>query len=66
MSGGRACRCPEAARPIPERAWEVLDYRCNYSKFNGSRYTPSDYSLIQCRACHALWRTKAGYVDSLR
>lgn len=42
--------------------WRVLDRHCNYSKFNGSRYTPSDYSSCKCMKCKMVWRTKAEYV----
>jgi hypothetical protein len=65
MSGGPACNCPEAAKSIKERAWRVLDYKCNYSKFNGSRRTPSAYSAVQCNGCGRVWRTKASYVEEL-
>jgi hypothetical protein len=61
MSGGTVCRCG-----APRSAWEVIDYRCNYSYFNGRRYTPSDYSAIHCTVCRAHWRTKAAYVIELR
>ena len=60
------CKCPERRKPPSERRWVVLDYRCNYSKFNGGRYTPSDYSCIKCLACGAIGRTKAKYVDELQ
>jgi hypothetical protein len=43
-----------------------MHYRCNYSAFNGYRYTPSDYSLVKCVTCNTSWRTKAAYVDSLQ
>lgn len=46
-------------------SWFVNVYRANYSKFNGSRYTPSDYSEVHCRDCGRVWRTKAAYVDQL-
>ena len=45
--------------------WRVIQRRCNYSAFNGYRYTPSRYSLVHCRDCGALWRTTAKYVDQL-
>ena len=61
MSQGYACKVP-AHRAT---GWEVWQYRCNYSAFSGSRYTPSDYSLVYCRECRALWRTKAAYVNTL-
>lgn len=63
MSGGFACR------DGVHRAgghWVVVDRNCNYSAFNGSRYTPSDYSLIRCLGCGKFWRTKAKYVYTLR
>jgi hypothetical protein len=59
VSGDIACACEERKKPVAERAWEYVNYKCNYSKFNGSRYTPSDYSLVHCKACGACWRTKA-------
>lgn len=66
MSGGPSCCCEERAKPLADRQWRVIDRNCNYSKFNGSRYTPSDYSAIKCLQCGRWWRTKAKYVDSLR
>jgi hypothetical protein len=65
VSGGIACSCTETAKPVAERQWGVLDYKCNHSKFNGGHYTPSDYSAVTCKACGAVWRTKAAYVDQL-
>lgn len=65
MSGGAACRCPEAAKPITERGWVVYQRKCNHSAFNGYRYTPSDYSDVGCQSCNRVWRTKAAYVDQL-
>lgn len=43
----------------------VIQRRCNYSAFNGYRRTPSDFSLIKCYKCGALFRTKAKYVTYL-
>lgn len=45
----------------------VINYKCNYSAFNGYKYTPSDYSLVKCNrtGCNGMWRTKARYVDTL-
>jgi hypothetical protein len=43
-----------------------VHYRCNYSAFNGYRCTASDYSLITCEDCGAMWRTKAAYVNELQ
>ncbi len=65
MSGGTACKCPERKKPIGERRWECLRYKCNFSAFNDYRRTSSDYSEIQCAACGAVWRTKAAWVDQL-
>jgi len=55
MSGLNACKC----RP---RQVVVRQRMCNYSAFNGYRYTPSDYSLVRCVHCGCIWRTKAAYV----
>jgi hypothetical protein len=66
MSGGTACRCPEAEKPLTERAWVVSQRRGNQSAFNGYRWTPSEYSLVYCQKCHAMWRTKARFVDQLK
>lgn len=65
MSGGNACQCAEREKPLRERAWVVLQRWCNHSAFNGYRYTPSEWSALMCRECHASWRTKAKYVDEL-
>lgn len=65
MSGGPACSCPESKKAVEDRRWCVQVYKANYSKFNGSRYTPSAYSLVECSACGKFWRTKAAYVDQL-
>lgn len=71
MSGGQICRCPESKKPLLERAWRVVQYRCNHSAFNGYHHTPSDYSSITCDAVHnghrciGHWRTKAPYADRL-
>lgn len=65
MSGGYICKCEEASKPIFERAWRVVQYRCNHSAFNGYHYTPSAYSAIVCDRCHSSWRTTAPYADTL-
>jgi hypothetical protein len=46
---------------------KVIQRKCNHSAFNGYRYTPSDYSSVQCFApgCTFSIRTKARYVDDL-
>lgn len=56
MSMGTACKC----RP---RNLVVITRRGNYSAFSGYRFTPSDYSDVQCVTCGQRWRTKAGYVN---
>ena len=66
MSGGDACKCEERKKPVGERKWVCLQYKCNFSAFNGYRYTPSDYSCVSCEACGALWRTKAAWAGLLR
>lgn len=47
--------------------WVIVQYRCNYSAFNGYAYTPSDYSCLRCNfpGCERVWRTKAAYVDRM-
>lgn len=64
MSSGIACRCKG---PKEERMknWEVLQYMCNHSAFNGYHYTRSEYSFLHCTACHMVWRTKASYVTGV-
>jgi hypothetical protein len=62
----RTMDCQERKKPVSERNWEILQYRCNHSAFNGYHYTPSDYSTVRCCSCGAVGRTKAKYVDSLR
>lgn len=66
MSQGTSCKCPENKKPVGERRWFVLMRNGNASAFNGYRWTYSDYSCIQCHACGTVWRTKAGYVSSLK
>lgn len=73
MSGGTVCKCNERKEPLdtvsgsnrPGRLWRVTAYKCNYSKFNGSRYTSSDYSACKCLRCGSHWRTKAPYAGQL-
>ena len=66
MSGGLSCHCDERNKPIDDRNWRVIDRNCNYSKFNGSRYTPSEYSAIKCLTCGCWWRSRSKYVDRLK
>lgn len=76
MSGGYSCRCAypkPGGTPKTNRAfldwirenWEVLQYMCNHSAFNGGRRTGSAYSSVRCKACGAVWRTKAKYTHTL-
>lgn len=60
-----ACVCKERKKQACDRNWVVMDRKCNYSAFSGYRYTPSDYSCVECLTCGAIWRTKAKYVDIL-
>lgn len=55
------CQC----EPKDRSRWVVVDRHCNYSAFNGYRWTPSDYSKVVCMRCGVPWRTKAAYVDTL-
>ena len=66
MSVSFSCHCEERKKAIAERNWLVIDRNCNHSAFNGYRYEWSEYSLVHCRTCGALGRTKAEYVDSLK
>lgn len=66
MSGGVCCQCDERKKPMTARAWVVLHYKCNYSAFNGYRYTPSKYSEVRCTVCGVRWRTTAAYVETLQ
>jgi hypothetical protein len=58
MSQGVACKCSN-----PRHV--VLTRNANHSVFNGYRRTYSDYSLIGCKSCGRLWRSKAKRNDSL-
>lgn len=59
------CNCEERKKPVAERNWSVLDYKCNHSAFNGYHRTASNYSCLTCNNCNAIWRTKASYVDDI-
>lgn len=61
-----SCKCEERQKPVADRAWFIMQYRCNHSSFNGGRRTPSDYSEICCHMCRCVWRTKASFVEILR
>jgi phosphoribosyl 1,2-cyclic phosphodiesterase len=64
MSSGTACKCkgPRAERM---KNWEVTQFKCNHSAFNGYKQTPSAYSQIHCTVCGCWWRTKSRVVYSL-
>lgn len=66
MSQGYACACDERKKPVEQRNWVVVQWRCNYSAFSGYHWTASDYSAVQCHTCRAVWRTKAHYVKELK
>lgn len=63
MPSGYSCQC---SKPEKGKYWFILDYKCNYSAFNGYHYTPSDYSAMACAKCGSLWRTKANYVKNYK
>ncbi len=65
MAVSFSCKCAERKKPVKERAWRVVQRRCNHSAFNGYHYTPSDWSAVVCLKCNATGRTKAKYVDQL-
>lgn len=62
MSAGVPCRC---GTPNPREHWRVTQYKCNHSKFNGSRKTWSDYSEVLCLGCLGRWRSRAKYIEAL-
>lgn len=65
MSGGTFCTCGRKKGDYSDLV--VIMRNCNYSAFNGYHYTPSDYSLVECKrkGCSGMWRTKARYVSEL-
>lgn len=65
MSGGPICQCDQRLLPVDDRHWEVTQRRMNHSAFSGYHRTPSKYSTVRCRVCHACWRTTARYVNQL-
>ena len=44
----------------------VVTRRGNYSRFSGSRFTPSAYSELRCLDCGRFWRSKSNLVDLTR
>ena len=72
MSTSFGCKCGERKKPVKDREWEVTQYMCNHSAFNGYHRTPSDYSTVVCHGktadgntCTGCGRTKADYVTEL-
>ena len=65
MSGGKLCICGFKTLEEKKLNWQVLQYQCNYSAFNGYRLTPSNYSTLHCNVCKMTWRTKANYVNEI-
>lgn len=65
MSCRNKCTC--GRKKGDHKDLEVLQYKCNYSAFNGYRYTPSKYSFLKCtrKGCVGCFRTKAKYVDEI-
>lgn len=66
MSGGTCCKCLSVTDEYRRRHWRVWQRRCNYSAFNGYRYTPSAWSLVCCLICRALWRTTTNMSDTAK
>jgi hypothetical protein len=62
MSGGYSCSC----KVKDHKNWVVLKRHYRQSAFDGYRVVYSDFSTVLCLACGSCWRTKAGYVDSLK
>lgn len=65
MSFSVACSC-EGPKKERMKNWRVVDYKCNYSAFNGYHFTLSEYSSVTCIKCPGFWRTKAKYVEDLQ
>jgi len=67
MSVSFGCNCEERVKPVGQRNWEVWQRQCNYSYFESPKgqWHPSKYSLVFCKTCEALGRTKALYVCEL-
>lgn len=67
MSVSFGCHCSERRKPIQKRNWEVWQRFCNYSYFEKPRgsWHPSNYSLVYCKSCRVLGRTKAKFVNGL-
>lgn len=60
-----SCACSERSKPVGEREWAIVQYRCHRSAFAGYCETASNYSTVICKVCGKMGRTKAKYVDVL-
>ncbi len=61
MSGGQACRCDRGDRDVQV----VTRRKSRCSAFDGYHVKPSAYSEVFCTVCHAIWRTKAKYIENM-
>ena len=68
MSVSFSCHCEERKKPVRERNWIVIVRNGNYSHFEypQGRFHSSRHSLVYCKSCRSLGRTKAKYVDLLK
>lgn len=49
----RSCQCPERRAPIASRRWEVCS-------------KPGDgTTVVRCKACGAIWTTRAKFAEAL-
>lgn len=58
------CKCEESKKPIEQRNWSVMLFKCEYS--NSGVRLPSKYSVIHCNSCYSVWRTKSDYVYKIK
>ena len=69
MAGGNPCTC-NGKRTLQWRKkhWYVVVRNGNYSYFESPAgyFHPSAYSLVSCRFCLGIFRTKARYVSELQ
>lgn len=65
MSGGRACRCEQRAKPLADRMWRLTAWKENFSAFNGYCQQRSNYSELICLTCGARWRTRSDAISGL-
>lgn len=66
MTQGKSCTCPNRNLDIYRAChWRVLVRNSRCSAFEGYQQMWSPYSLVECRRCGLVWRTKAKYVGDL-